>query len=45
MKKIEIYSKAWCPYCNKAKSLLRSKSLDYIEIDITHDARCGTEND
>ncbi|MCP4128714.1 MAG: glutaredoxin 3 [Gammaproteobacteria bacterium] len=37
MSKIEIYSKEWCPYCNKAKALLKSKGLDYKEIDITHD--------
>ena len=37
MNKIEIYSKDWCPYCSKAKSLLQSKQLDYAEIDITTD--------
>ncbi|MEW8230793.1 MAG: glutaredoxin 3 [Candidatus Thiodiazotropha endolucinida] len=37
MNKIEIYSKSWCPYCNKAKALLKSKDLDYKEIDTTHD--------
>ena len=37
MKKIEIYSKDWCPFCSKAKSLLQSKQLDYAEIDITTD--------
>ena len=37
MNKIEIYSKDWCPYCSKAKSLLQSKQLDYTEIDITTD--------
>ncbi|MCP3867796.1 MAG: glutaredoxin 3 [Gammaproteobacteria bacterium] len=37
MAKIEVYSKAWCPYCNKAKALLKSKKLDYQEIDTTHD--------
>lgn len=31
MAKIEIYSKSWCPYCNKAKG------LHYEEIDTTHD--------
>jgi alkyl hydroperoxide reductase subunit F len=35
--KIEIYSKSWCPYCNKAKALLKAKGLDYTEIDTTHD--------
>ena len=34
---IEIYTKDWCPYCSKAKSLLKSKQLDYQEIDITSD--------
>ena len=37
MKKIEVYSKSWCPYCNKAKALLGSKDLAYEEIDTTHD--------
>ena len=37
MTEIEIYSKAWCPYCNKAKALLKAKGLDYREIDTTHD--------
>ena len=38
MAKIEIYSKEWCPYCTKAKALLRSKGLAYEEIDVTSDA-------
>lgn len=37
MAKIEIYSKHWCPYCNEAKALLRTRRLEYIEIDITDD--------
>ena len=37
MKKVEIYSKEWCPYCTKAKSLLHSKGIDYLEIDVTND--------
>lgn len=37
MKNVEIYSKEWCPYCAKAKSLLQSKGVDYIEIDVTND--------
>ncbi len=38
MPKIEIYSKEWCPYCTKAKALIRSKNLEYEEIDVTSDA-------
>jgi alkyl hydroperoxide reductase subunit F len=37
MKNIEIYSKDWCPFCSKAKSLLQSKQLEYVEVDITSD--------
>lgn len=37
MSTIEVYSKSWCPYCTKAKALLKSKGLAYQEIDITHD--------
>jgi alkyl hydroperoxide reductase subunit F len=32
--KIEVYSKDWCPYCKKAKAFLKSKGLDFKEIDI-----------
>lgn len=37
MARIEVYSKDWCPYCTKAKALLKSKGLNYEEIDITAD--------
>ena len=33
-KKIEVYSKEWCPYCKKAKAFLKSKGLDFREYDI-----------
>jgi alkyl hydroperoxide reductase subunit F len=37
MANIEVYSKAWCPYCAKAKALLKAKELPFTEIDVTHD--------
>ncbi len=37
MAEIIIYSKQWCPYCNKAKALLKTKGVGYSEIDITDD--------
>jgi NADH-dependent peroxiredoxin subunit F len=37
MMKLEIYSKDWCPYCAKAKALLRSEGISYEEFDVTHD--------
>ena len=35
MARIEIYSKAFCGYCARAKRLLDSKGVDYEEYDIT----------
>ena len=36
---IEVYSKEWCPYCLKAKSLLKSRGLDYTVLDVTSDRK------
>lgn len=38
MAKIEIYTKMFCPYCTRAKSLLDSKGVEFTEYDITMDA-------
>ena len=35
MAKIEIYTKAFCPYCHRAKALLDSKGVEYEEVDIS----------
>ncbi|MES2441610.1 MAG: glutaredoxin 3 [Pseudomonadota bacterium] len=35
MAKVEIYTKAFCPYCHRAKHLLDAKGADYEEIDLT----------
>lgn len=35
MAKIEIYTKAFCPYCTRAKRLLDGKGAEYQEHDIT----------
>jgi alkyl hydroperoxide reductase subunit F len=32
---IEIFTRDWCPYCAKAKTLLTAKGVEYQEIDIT----------
>lgn len=34
MKKVEIYTKAYCPYCSRAKSLLNAKNVAYTEYKI-----------
>ena len=35
MAKVEIYTKAFCPYCTRAMRLLASKGVEPGEIDIT----------
>lgn len=36
MPSIIIYTKDCCPFCRYAKALLRSKDVDFREIDVTH---------
>jgi glutaredoxin 3 len=35
MAKIEIYTKAFCGYCSRAKALLGRKGVSFEEYDIT----------
>jgi glutaredoxin 3 len=35
--KVEIYIWTTCPFCMRAKSLLKSKSVDFIEYNIDGD--------
>ncbi len=37
MAQVIIYTTNWCPYCNGAKALLRSKGIEFDEIDVTDD--------
>ena len=37
MKKIEIYTTNYCPFCIKAKSLLNKKKIKVYEIDVSND--------
>ncbi len=34
MAKVEIYLSKYCPYCHRARRLLQSKGVDFIEIDV-----------
>ncbi|MDO3378033.1 glutaredoxin 3 [Geoalkalibacter halelectricus] len=39
MKRVEIYTKSYCPYCKRAKELLHIKGVEFIEYDVTDDPR------
>ena len=36
--KVELYTTTFCPFCVRAKSLLKSKGVEFEEIDVTDDA-------
>lgn len=38
MAKIEIYTKATCPYCHRAKALLSAKGVSFEELPIDGNA-------
>lgn len=40
---IVVYSKSWCPYCQRAKALLRAKQVDFAEVDIEAHAERRSE--
>jgi glutaredoxin 3 len=40
---ITIYTTATCPYCERAKALLRQKNLKFTEIPVDHDPRLRRE--
>lgn len=44
MPKIEIYSADYCPYCTKAKALLKSKDADFITYDVADDTLLRQES-
>lgn len=37
MKEVKVYSTNYCPYCSRAKQLLKSKNIPFQEIDLTDD--------
>jgi glutaredoxin 3 len=37
MARVVIYTTSYCPYCAAAKALLRSKNLQFEEIDVSED--------
>ena len=37
MRKIEIYTTSYCPFCIKAKLLLNKKKIKFNELDISND--------
>lgn len=43
MADVVVYSKDYCPYCVRAKNLLKQKGVSFTEIDITRDEKLQQE--
>lgn len=43
MSKVEIYTKGYCPYCFRAKSLLKDKGVEFTEYSIDGNAELREE--
>jgi glutaredoxin 3 len=43
MPKILIYTKSYCPYCDRAKALLQRKGASYEEISVEGDEKLYSE--
>jgi len=37
LKNITIYTSSFCPFCSKAKLLLKKKKIKFYEIDVSND--------
>jgi glutaredoxin 3 len=37
LKRIEIYTEGYCPYCQQTKELLESKKVPFVEYNVTND--------
>ena len=37
MATVRLYSTVYCPFCIRAKALLKNKGVDFEEIDVTDD--------
>ena len=40
---ITVYVTGWCPYCQRAKALLKGKNLVFTEIDVDDDPKFRAE--
>lgn len=40
---IVVYSKDYCPYCVRAKAYLKSRNIDFTEIDISNNPKLQEE--
>ncbi len=40
---VTIYTTDYCPYCTRAKNLLKQKGIAFKEVNVTHDSKLRDE--
>lgn len=43
MAKVKIYSTPDCPYCYALKEFLKSKNIDFVDVDVSQDEKALDE--
>lgn len=43
MKNVIVYSTPTCPWCTKAKSYLKSKDIEFKDVDVSQDQAAAVE--
>jgi glutaredoxin-like YruB-family protein len=39
--KVVVYTASWCAYCRAVKEYLRSRKVDFEEVDVEHDPKAA----
>ncbi len=42
MKPVKVYLTQWCPYCQRARALLKHRGIPFEEIDVDGDTKTRT---
>ncbi|MGI9461527.1 MAG: glutaredoxin family protein [Alphaproteobacteria bacterium] len=43
MKKVEVFTRDQCAFCDQAKNLLKQQDIDFIEYNIWHDQAAAND--
>ena len=42
-KSVTIYTTSYCPFCSRAKNLLKQKNISFKEVDVTNNSKIREE--
>lgn len=41
---VRLFTTSWCPHCSRAKKWLAAQHVEYVELDVEHDASARREH-